>query len=162
MHFEGSFRVPGSADKVIRRFAEVALVCSDTQGFETQIVASGSSLWAAGTPLWVEVWPQGLACHGGVQQFLVAVGLQRLQLALRHLQGGRQRGDMQTLGLTGLAQQGAGRAGHRSGFSRRSRRAISRSSKPVPTLPAQRRTPFSCTPRTSAPNPSERRPCPFV
>lgn len=32
---------------------DVALVCSDTQGFETQIIASGSALWASGTPLWV-------------------------------------------------------------------------------------------------------------
>ena len=37
-----------------------------------------------------------------------------------------------------------------------SSRAISASSKPVPTLPAQRRSPLSLTPRTSAPNASAR------
>lgn len=50
--------------------AEVALVWSDTQGFEAQVIMSGAALWAGGTPLWVEIWPKGLACHGGTQQFL--------------------------------------------------------------------------------------------
>jgi hypothetical protein len=27
-------------------------------------------LWQNHTPLWVEIWPQGLACHGGAQKFL--------------------------------------------------------------------------------------------
>ena len=49
---------------------EVALVWSDTQGFESHVIASGSSLWRGGTPLWVEIWPKGLACHGGLPYFL--------------------------------------------------------------------------------------------
>ena len=49
---------------------QVALVWSDTQGFESHVIASGSSLWRSGTPLWVEIWPKGLACHGGLPYFL--------------------------------------------------------------------------------------------
>jgi len=51
---------------------EVAFVWSDTQGFETQVVRSGPSLWRAGAPIYVEVWPEGLAAHGGVEAFLGA------------------------------------------------------------------------------------------
>lgn len=50
--------------------SDVALVCSDTQGFESEVIASGTQLWRNGTPLWVEVWPRGLRCHGGVAQFV--------------------------------------------------------------------------------------------
>lgn len=49
---------------------DVALVISDTQGFETQVIESGAALWREKTPLWVEIWPKGLACHGGVEAFL--------------------------------------------------------------------------------------------
>lgn len=49
---------------------QVSLVWSDTQGFESQVIASGAALWAGGTPLWVEIWPKGLACHGGIPRFL--------------------------------------------------------------------------------------------
>lgn len=49
---------------------DVALVWSDTQGFESQVIASGAGLWQRGTPFWVELWPKGLACHGGVEQFI--------------------------------------------------------------------------------------------
>ena len=48
---------------------DVALVWSDTQGFEGEVIASGSSLWQAGVPLWVEVAPQALEIHGGVDRF---------------------------------------------------------------------------------------------
>ena len=48
---------------------EVALVWSDTQGFESEVIASGSTLWKAGVPLWVEVAPQGLEIHGGLARF---------------------------------------------------------------------------------------------
>ncbi|MFN0017202.1 MAG: FkbM family methyltransferase [Pirellulaceae bacterium] len=48
---------------------DVALVWSDTQGFESEVIASGSSLWKAGVPLWVEVAPQALEIHGGVSRF---------------------------------------------------------------------------------------------
>ena len=47
----------------------VALVWSDTQGFESEVIASGSSLWKAGVPLWVEVAPAALEIHGGVARF---------------------------------------------------------------------------------------------
>jgi len=49
---------------------QVALVWSDTQGFESQVIGSAPNLWRHGTPLWVEIWPKGLACHGGTQQFV--------------------------------------------------------------------------------------------
>ena len=45
----------------------------------------------------------------GVGQFLVAVFFQRLELAHRHLQVGRQRGHVQAGGLARLAQQRARR-----------------------------------------------------
>lgn len=49
---------------------QVALVWSDTQGFESYVVASGHRLWASGVPLWVEIWPKGLDCHGGTAHFI--------------------------------------------------------------------------------------------
>lgn len=49
---------------------QVALVVSDTQGFESQVIESGAALWRQNTPLWVEIWPKGLACHGGIDSFL--------------------------------------------------------------------------------------------
>lgn len=53
--------------------AAVSFAWSDTQGFETGVVRSGASLWAAGVPLFAEVWPEGLAAHDGVDAFLAAV-----------------------------------------------------------------------------------------
>jgi FkbM family methyltransferase len=53
--------------------AKVAVVWSDTQGFEAQVLASGRELWAAGVPIWVEVWPRGLNRHSGVGPFVEAV-----------------------------------------------------------------------------------------
>ena len=50
--------------------AQVALVWSDTQGFESQVIESATALWKNGVPLWVEIWPKGLICHGGVPRFL--------------------------------------------------------------------------------------------
>ncbi len=49
---------------------QVALVWSDTQGFESDVIESGSAIWQAGTPLWVEVWPLGLQAHGGMDRFI--------------------------------------------------------------------------------------------
>lgn len=49
---------------------QVALVWSDTQGFESHVIESGAGLWASDTPLWVEVWPKGLDCHGGTDRFV--------------------------------------------------------------------------------------------
>ena len=49
---------------------QVGLVWSDTQGFESHVIESGAEVWASGTPLWVEVWPPGLACHGGTDKFV--------------------------------------------------------------------------------------------
>jgi FkbM family methyltransferase len=50
--------------------SNVGLVWSDTQGFESEVIESGATLWQAGVPLWVEVWPRGLNAHGGVEKFL--------------------------------------------------------------------------------------------
>jgi FkbM family methyltransferase len=52
---------------------QVGLVWSDTQGFERQVIESGRSLWSAGTPLYVEVWPPGLSRHGGMDQLTQAM-----------------------------------------------------------------------------------------
>ena len=48
---------------------EIALVWSDTQGHERQVIESGPSLWRAGVPLFVELWPVGLRAHGGLDEF---------------------------------------------------------------------------------------------
>jgi len=52
------------------RSAEVGLVWSDTQGYESQVISSAPDLWKNGTPLWVEIWPKGLDCHGGTDRFI--------------------------------------------------------------------------------------------
>ena len=52
---------------------DVALVWSDTQGFERQVIASAQSLWNAGVPLLCELWPQGLSVHGGLEAFVSLV-----------------------------------------------------------------------------------------
>jgi FkbM family methyltransferase len=49
---------------------QVGLVWSDTQGYESEIVASGAALWGNGIPLWVELWPDGLDAHGGLIRFV--------------------------------------------------------------------------------------------
>jgi FkbM family methyltransferase len=49
---------------------DVALVWSDTQGFEAQVIRGGATLWASGVPLWAEFWPAGLAAHGGIENFI--------------------------------------------------------------------------------------------
>ncbi|MBC7856346.1 MAG: FkbM family methyltransferase [Pirellulaceae bacterium] len=51
------------------RSEEIALVWSDTQGYESEVIASGESLWKSGVPLWVEVAPQALEIHGGASRF---------------------------------------------------------------------------------------------
>src|SRR5262249_8687282 len=50
--------------------AQVGLVWSDTQGFESEVIESGGRLWDARVPLWVEVWPRGLNAHGGIAKIL--------------------------------------------------------------------------------------------
>lgn len=50
----------------------VALVWSDTQGCEQQVIESGPALWSAGVPLYAEIWPAGLRRHGSVADFLGA------------------------------------------------------------------------------------------
>jgi hypothetical protein len=52
--------------------AAVALVWSDTQGSETDVISAGGELWAT-TPMWVEFWPAGLEVHGGTARFLELV-----------------------------------------------------------------------------------------
>lgn len=54
------------------RPGDVSFVWSDTQGFEAQVIRSGTALWAAGTPAFVELWPEALARHGGVAAFAEA------------------------------------------------------------------------------------------
>jgi FkbM family methyltransferase len=49
---------------------QVALVWSDTQGLEAQVIESAPDLWRNGTLLWVEIWPRGLDCHGGADHFV--------------------------------------------------------------------------------------------
>jgi hypothetical protein len=53
-------------------FDEIGLVYCDAQGSETSVIETGAPLWAARVPLWLEVWPEGLAAHGGVEAFLAA------------------------------------------------------------------------------------------
>ncbi len=48
----------------------VGFVWSDTQGHEAQILESGRSLWAAGVPCFMELWPPGLRAHGGSESFV--------------------------------------------------------------------------------------------
>jgi FkbM family methyltransferase len=71
----GSMNVPASSlDAIVSDDGgspeSVALVWSDTQGFESDVLESGRALWAAGAPAWVELWPDGLAAHGGTQRFV--------------------------------------------------------------------------------------------
>ncbi len=49
---------------------EVAFVWSDTQGCEAEVIASGTTLWETGVPLYAEFWPYGLEQQGGAQQFV--------------------------------------------------------------------------------------------
>ncbi|HLW68250.1 MAG TPA: FkbM family methyltransferase [Gemmataceae bacterium] len=49
---------------------DVALVWTDTQGYESDVLQSGRSLWLAGVSAWVEVWPAGLNAQGGIDRFL--------------------------------------------------------------------------------------------
>ena len=65
-----------------------------------------------------------------------------------------------TFGIFGTSANGGSSV--RSGFSLSSSRLISASSKPVPTLPAQRRPLPSLTASTSEPKAPVRLPCPFV
>ena len=71
---EGTVDVPARRlDDVVAaagaRPDEVSFVWSDTQGFEAQVIRSGAALWAAGTPAFVELWPEALGRHGGVAAF---------------------------------------------------------------------------------------------
>ncbi len=52
--------------------AAVALVWSDTQGSETDVISTGGNLWAT-SPMWVEFWPAGLDVHGGTARFFELV-----------------------------------------------------------------------------------------
>lgn len=75
---ESVFRVPGKTlDQLIGEEGivpeSIGLVWSDTQGHEAQVIESGRSLWAAGVPCFVELWPPGLRAHGGSEAFVRAV-----------------------------------------------------------------------------------------
>ena len=50
--------------------SQVAFVWCDTQGSEADVIASGRTLWNAGVPLYTELWPRGLASHGGSERLL--------------------------------------------------------------------------------------------
>jgi FkbM family methyltransferase len=52
--------------------SEIALTWSDTQGNENAVIETGRELWSAGVPLYVEVWPAGLAVHGGIDASSIA------------------------------------------------------------------------------------------
>jgi FkbM family methyltransferase len=53
--------------------SDAALVWCDVQGCETIVIRTGAALWRAGVPLYLEVWPAGLALHGGVDAFVAEV-----------------------------------------------------------------------------------------
>jgi FkbM family methyltransferase len=65
-----TWRLDGLLDSLHVSPDDVGLVWSDTQGFESQVMESAPNLWAGGTCLWVEVWPQGLEAHGGTARFV--------------------------------------------------------------------------------------------
>jgi FkbM family methyltransferase len=65
-----TWRLDGLLDSLQVLPEDVGLVWSDTQGFESQVMESAPNLWAGGTCLWVEVWPQGLEAHGGTAHFV--------------------------------------------------------------------------------------------
>ncbi|MCZ7647059.1 MAG: FkbM family methyltransferase [Planctomycetota bacterium] len=50
--------------------ARVAFVWSDCQAGEPDVVATGTRLWAAGAPLYAEVWPKGLEARGDLDGFI--------------------------------------------------------------------------------------------
>jgi hypothetical protein len=52
--------------------AGVALVWSDSQGSESEVIESGAELWSSGVPLFVEVDPLSLDAHGGLERFVRA------------------------------------------------------------------------------------------
>jgi FkbM family methyltransferase len=52
------------------RAEDVALVWSDTQGYEREVLESGAGLWRVGAPAWVEIWPAGLNAQGGTGKFV--------------------------------------------------------------------------------------------
>jgi hypothetical protein len=51
----------------------VALVWSDTQGCEGDVILSAPELWSAGVPLFAELWPAALDRHGGSEVLAAAV-----------------------------------------------------------------------------------------
>ena len=65
-------------DDVLQRHAvspsEVAFAWCDAQGCEADVIASGRSLWAAGVPLYAELWPRGLEQQASVADFLALAG----------------------------------------------------------------------------------------
>jgi len=53
--------------------ADVALVWCDAQGSEPYVIETGAQLWAAGTPLYLEVEPFLIDRHGGLDAFIAQV-----------------------------------------------------------------------------------------
>ena len=52
---------------------DIALVWSDAQGSEFYVVETGAHLWAAGVPLYLEVFPTLLGIHGELDVFIEQV-----------------------------------------------------------------------------------------
>jgi FkbM family methyltransferase len=49
---------------------QIALVWSDTEGSEADIVKTGGELWKAGVPLYLEVYPRALDAQGGASDLI--------------------------------------------------------------------------------------------
>lgn len=74
---EGAVDVPARPlDDIVAgagaRPADVSFVWSDTQGFEAEVVRSGRTVFAAGAPAFLELWPEAMERHGGVAAFAAA------------------------------------------------------------------------------------------
>lgn len=54
---------------------EVALVWTDAQGSEADVIETGVELWDRGVPMYLEVWPHGLTMRqGGIDRFISLAG----------------------------------------------------------------------------------------
>jgi FkbM family methyltransferase len=70
--------------------SDLALVWSDVQGSEREVILSSLDLWAGGVPLYLEVDPASLQLHGGLDAFIEAVAQHFTRFLSRDdLQAGR-------------------------------------------------------------------------
>jgi FkbM family methyltransferase len=56
------------------RLTDVALVWADVQGSESSLIRGAQGLWAAGTPLYLEVDPVGIEVHEGIDEYVALIG----------------------------------------------------------------------------------------